>query len=77
MKVSPVQMAVMVEIDSAVGHELEANDIPTLTFRALLRKGLIEPCARMYFGPRTARYRLTIEAKVLLAEPKMEKERTI
>ncbi len=34
---------------------------------ALLRLGLVEPCERMYFGPRKERYRLSAAGRAFLA----------
>lgn len=50
-------------IDSSPGSFIEDQDMPHATGQALLAKKMIEECSRLYFGPRSLRYRLTDAGK--------------
>jgi hypothetical protein len=65
MRITAVQFRVLSTIHSAPGQELAADKIAGVTQDALLRKGLIEACSRLYFGPRSLRYCLTADGKKL------------
>lgn len=59
LKLTNFQVTVLKAIRSAPGSEIEAKDVPSVTWEALLAKEVIEQCPRLYFGPRSLRYRLT------------------
>jgi DNA-binding PadR family transcriptional regulator len=54
---SPAQWTVLKSF--ALEPSKRPGDIYGPTLRALLDRGLVEPCERMYFGPREERYRLS------------------
>jgi hypothetical protein len=62
MRVTPTQAKVLILISNTAGG-YDASYMASVTEESLLRKGLIEKCARLYFGPRTLRYRLTETGK--------------
>jgi hypothetical protein len=66
VRITPVQSRILTAIANAPGKELGADRISRITQEALLRKGLVEACPRLYFGPRSLRYRLTEEGKKLV-----------
>lgn len=61
MRVTAVQSLKLKKIHEA--GEIESTNIARVTSAALLKRGLIESCPRLYFGPRSLRYRLTDAGK--------------
>lgn len=62
-RITPAQFRALVAIYNSPGKQVEAEGFATVTWNALLRKGLVEECPRLYFGPRSLRYRLTEDGK--------------
>jgi DNA-binding PadR family transcriptional regulator len=63
--VTPAQLTILKHIAIEPKGPDDGVYVPTL--RALLQLGLIEPCERMYFGPRKERYRLSAAGRSYLA----------
>ncbi len=61
MPLSPV-MCRALEFIHATG-EAAVEKFARATWEALLLRGLVEQCSRLYFGPRGLRYRLTPRGK--------------
>ncbi len=64
MKMTPAQRTVLKHIATEPKGPDDGVYVPTL--HALLRLGFIEPCERMYFGPRKERYRITQAGRVAI-----------
>lgn len=62
-RITPAQSRALAAIHKSPGKQVEATEFATVTWQALLRKGLVEECPRLYFGPRSLRYRLTEDGK--------------
>lgn len=56
--------------------EILASDIDPRTASALVGQGMIEDCPRMYFGPRTHRYRATTHGRLSVEEADAKRRRT-
>lgn len=63
MRLSPAMLRVLREMKKK--GELPVEKIPTSTWYALDARGVIESCPRLYFGPRSERYRLSAKGKEL------------
>ena len=63
IKVSKAQSKVLHRIAERDSGAIEADSVAWITSECLLKKKLIEECVRLYFGPRTQRYRLTQAGK--------------
>lgn len=62
-RITPAQFRALSAIHNSPGKQVEAKEFATVTWQALLRKELVEECPRLYFGPRSLRYRLTESGK--------------
>lgn len=58
-RITPAQYRALKAIHTSPGKQVEATEFATVTWAALLRKKLIQECVRLYFGPRSLRYRLS------------------
>jgi hypothetical protein len=58
-RLTPAQQRAIQAIHNSPGKQVEATEFAGVTWDALLRKGLIKECVRLYFGPRSLRYQLT------------------
>lgn len=58
-RITPAQYRALKAIHTSPGKQVEATEFAWVTWDALKRKGLIEECTRLYFGPRSLRYKLT------------------
>lgn len=62
-RITPAQFRALSAIHNSPGKQVEAKEFAGVTWQALLQKGLVEQCPRLYFGPRSLRYRLTEDGK--------------
>lgn len=62
-RITPAQFRALSAIHNSPGKQVEAKEFATVTWQALLRKGFIKECVRLYFGPRSLRYQLTEDGK--------------